>query len=149
MAGDSKFVSTVSFCTPDRESTRPVVMDMVMGSSEWRGILKSHAGDRGRPLSRGELVVWILNGISYDKPRSARPRTHPHGVPVVSLCGSCGKHYWARTDLETSVLQPMLNFRTYRNSLRRSIQFSDCPRPLGYPCALISLILHFLMFYPV
>ena len=51
MAGDSKFVSGVSFRTPDGESTRPVVMEMavmvVMGSSEWRGISQSHAGDRG------------------------------------------------------------------------------------------------------
>ena len=50
MAGDYKFVSDVSFRTPDGESTRPVVMEMAvmgMGSSEWRGISQSHAGDRG------------------------------------------------------------------------------------------------------
>ena len=50
MAGDYKFVSDVSFRTPDGESTRPVVMEMavmVMGSSVWRGISQAHAGERG------------------------------------------------------------------------------------------------------
>ena len=105
----------------------------------------------GRPLSRGELVVCILRmgfpTINLDIRRPAP--THPHGVPVVPLHRRFWKHYWARTDLWTSVLQPVLNSRTFRNSLRRSIQFSDSPGPLGYPRALISPILHFLMSYPV
>ena len=108
----------------------------------------------GRPLSLGELVVCILNGISCDKALYTSLVSAHSPTPQVSsssrwavLKTLLGPH--GPLDLWCS--KSMLNYRTFRNSLPGSTQPPPTPAPALSPRGTLLhwLLLHSHSLFPI